>query len=324
MGRWYGDKRDTVEDCRALAVGDFHRRGWLRAGAVGTSRWSRGGQETGSIGWDCDGAALWLDYTVTPRDGSAKRDYRYPVRLVRTPQPFGGERVWFACPRCGRAVAKLYMAPASCYFECRECQGLSYQSRQDRQHAFWRLWDRARRLEEQLATTAPRRRRWRQTRDTLDAVTEALCERTPLPALLARYDAHLARETERAARAPRRPGRPSKRELRERARQTRLAAQFVTPRRGPGRPTVKRPYTQRQPWALATPPAPGLVYCVRCRDRRPLVRGQAVTLTNGRPALRGSCATCGTMMTRIVAGHTARPSADQELPNAPGNEVVRT
>jgi Domain of unknown function (DUF5679) len=36
------------------------------------------------------------------------------------------------------------------------------------------------------------------------------------------------------------------------------------------------------------------------RDRRDMVRGKPVTFTNGRPAIRGECATCGTPMSRIV------------------------
>src|SRR4051812_4635249 len=99
MARWYYDKRDTVEDCHMLAVGDFHRRGYLKAGQWGASRWLRGERETGSISWYCDGAALWLDYSTTPRDGGEKIPFHYPVRLVRTPQPLGGERVWFTCPQ---------------------------------------------------------------------------------------------------------------------------------------------------------------------------------------------------------------------------------
>ncbi len=298
MARWYWDKRDTVEDARVLAVGDFHRCGYLRAGQGGTSRWRRGEQETGSIGWYCDGAALWLDYAVTPRDGE-KRPYRYAVRLVRTPQPFGGERVWFTCPQCLRPVVKLYMAPMSHYFWCRACQGLSYRSRQERTHPYWRLWARAHELERALETTPRRRGQWRRSLAELAAVNQALLAASPH--MLADLDARIARVTEHTTRVRRRPGRPSKRTLRERARLVRQAAQPSAPARPPGRPKVKRAYTRRQPWALATPPAAGLAYCVRCRDRRPLVDGQAVTYANGRSALRGVCGTCGTTVTRIVA-----------------------
>jgi hypothetical protein len=133
----------------------------------------------------------------------------------------------------------------------------------------------------------------------------ALHDNSPVRDMIARFDARLERQAERAARIPRRPGRPSKRELRERARLARQAARPAPSGRPPGRPKVKRAYTRRQPWALATPPAAGLAYCVRCRDRRRLVRARAVTFSNGRPALRGRCATCGTTVTRIVPGSAA-------------------
>jgi hypothetical protein len=284
MARWYWDKRDTVEDARVLPVGGFHRRGYLQAGQWGTSRWLRGEQETGSICWYCDGAALWLEYAVTPRDGE-KRPYYYAVRLVRSPQPFGGERIWFVCPRCEHTVAKLYMAPGSHYFWCRACQGLSYRSRQERIAPYWKLWARAHELERTLDQLPTGRHKWFRTLGELDAVNRALHAATPQ--MLADLDARQARLMPPATRMPRRPGRPSKRALRERARLARRAARPTPPDCPPGRPKVKRAYTRRQPWALATPPAAGLAYCVRCRDRRRLVRARAVTFSNGRPALRG-------------------------------------
>jgi hypothetical protein len=308
MARWYYDKRDTVEDCRVLAVGNLRRRGALQAGMVGVSRWYRGEQATGSIAWYCDGAALWLDYTVTPRPGSEKITFHYPVQLVRTPQPFGGERVWFTCPSCQRSVVKLYLAPPMHSFWCRRCLGLSYRSRQERVHPYWRLWARAHELERLLDTTSRRGRKWMQALHEAAAVNRALAglhDDSPVRDLIARVDARLERQAAHAARVPRRPGRPSKRELRERARLARQAAQPVAPARPPGRPKVKRAYTRRQPWALATPPAAGLAYCVRCRDRRRLVRARTVTFSNGRPALRGRCATCSATVTRILPGITA-------------------
>jgi hypothetical protein len=303
MARWYYDKRDTVEDCRVLAVGNLRRRGALRAGMVGASYWYRGEQRTGSIGWYCDGTALWLDYTVTPRAGGEKIAFHYPVQLVRTPQPFGGERVWFTCPSCQQSVVKLYLAPAMHEFWCRRCLGLSYRSRQERVHPYWRLWARAHELQEALATLPQGRRKWMQALHEATAVNRALAglhDNSPVRDMIARFDARLERQAARAARVPRRPGRPSKRELRERAQRARLAALPVAPRRPPGRPKkMKRAYTRRQPWALATPPAPGLAYCCRCRDRRPLESVQSVVFANGRPAQRGCCATCGTTITRI-------------------------
>ena len=41
-------------------------------------------------------------------------------------------------------------------------------------------------------------------------------------------------------------------------------------------------------------------YCVKCRDRRELTDPKPVTLSNGRPAVQGTCPVCATTLTRIV------------------------
>ena len=47
---------------------------------------------------------------VTFRHGSRKYgDYTYSVSLYARPQPFGGLRWWFICPRSGAKVSKLHM-----------------------------------------------------------------------------------------------------------------------------------------------------------------------------------------------------------------------
>ena len=57
----------------------------------------------------------------------------YAVMLERTPCHYGGERVWFRCPRmgCGRRVAILYAAK---YFVCRHCLRLAYESQREQPH----------------------------------------------------------------------------------------------------------------------------------------------------------------------------------------------
>lgn len=68
--------------------------------------------------------------------------------------------------------------------------------------------------------------------------------------------------------------------------------------------------------ASPTPPLPGLsvftpqngskiipvtLYCVKCRTRRIATNPQTVYMTNGKPATRGLCSTCGTGMYKIGA-----------------------
>ncbi len=61
--------------------------------------------------------ALRLSYRVDQR---ANADFW----LEPAPQPFGGVRWWFRCPRCGRRRARLYAIGGS--LQCRECARLVY------------------------------------------------------------------------------------------------------------------------------------------------------------------------------------------------------
>lgn len=41
-------------------------------------------------------------------------------------------------------------------------------------------------------------------------------------------------------------------------------------------------------------------YCVKCRSKKEMASAQEVTMKNGRKAMKGKCATCGTGMYRIL------------------------
>ena len=43
------------------------------------------------------------------------------------------------------------------------------------------------------------------------------------------------------------------------------------------------------------------IYCVKCRARTPSLNIMPITMKNGRPATRSTCAVCGTMKFRIGA-----------------------
>ena len=40
-------------------------------------------------------------------------------------------------------------------------------------------------------------------------------------------------------------------------------------------------------------------YCVKCRTKREIQDQKETTLKNGRPAMKGTCPECGTIMFRI-------------------------
>jgi hypothetical protein len=64
------------------------------------------------------------------RDGSVAPEI-YRVPLEATPQPFGGVRWWFLCPRTGRRCMKLYLPFGGHRFLSREGWGLDYDCQQE-------------------------------------------------------------------------------------------------------------------------------------------------------------------------------------------------
>lgn len=41
-------------------------------------------------------------------------------------------------------------------------------------------------------------------------------------------------------------------------------------------------------------------YCVKCKEKREIKDALKVTMKNGRPALKGKCPVCGTVMFKIL------------------------
>lgn len=42
-------------------------------------------------------------------------------------------------------------------------------------------------------------------------------------------------------------------------------------------------------------------YCVKCRAKKKFKSYEEVTMKNGRPAIKGPCETCGTIMFKILS-----------------------
>jgi hypothetical protein len=76
-----------------------NERGWVRLCYATTNHWT--GQTT-------------------------QRDYT--VGLTTTPQPFGGRRWWWVCPRRGDLVSKLYKPAGDWIFASRKAHRLAYRS----------------------------------------------------------------------------------------------------------------------------------------------------------------------------------------------------
>lgn len=41
-------------------------------------------------------------------------------------------------------------------------------------------------------------------------------------------------------------------------------------------------------------------YCMKCKAKRPMKNAQEVILKNGRPAMKGECAVCGSKLTTFI------------------------
>lgn len=125
-GRWYRwDKRETTADGLRLSVSAIARRVGLDRGATATSYWTWGSGRRSSATYDVlPGVGLRFRYSYGGEDIPP-----YIVRIAYTMPHYGGRRPWFVCPACGRRVAYLY---AGRLFLCRECQGLTYESKQKR------------------------------------------------------------------------------------------------------------------------------------------------------------------------------------------------
>lgn len=171
MGRYYWNKKDTVEDCRSVSISFLKKHDFfcgLRSGGI---VWKNGyGEETSSIGVTV--STMYGDnyvrfqYTTTDRSSGEKTEYDYRVELTTTRCHFGGIRYWFICPLskngvyCDRRVAKLYKAPGANYFGCRHCYNLSYESRNESHLGRWGQVGYVLKTERQIEELQSKIKRW--------------------------------------------------------------------------------------------------------------------------------------------------------------------
>lgn len=140
MGRYYWDKKDTVEEATQLSIFKLKEFGLLRGYCASTLTWTRklsGHKNSIGICVDTEELYVKVNYTITDRNTGEKTDYDYKINLTTTHCNFGGVRYWFICPLsvngvyCGRRTGTLYLASGGRYFGCRRCYDLSYESRNE-------------------------------------------------------------------------------------------------------------------------------------------------------------------------------------------------
>jgi hypothetical protein len=127
----YSTYPTTLDDFYAVDLRYLRRQQLLRPGYHGSLRWLRGGHETGSIRFVAGSDDITLSYRTRDRSTGHWENIREVVPLLRTPQPLGGGRVWFACPHCRRRCAVLYGGRR---FLCRRCVAAPYGSQNEGNH----------------------------------------------------------------------------------------------------------------------------------------------------------------------------------------------
>ena len=115
----------------------FSRTGPLVPGKSWVWRWTRNGEEAGSIGAEVvehgPGVAVKLVYAVNGEPCSCL------VTIDRTPCHFGGSRPWFRCSGmgCGRRCRHLQLAGLN--FVCRQCGRFTYAIRRFHRNLEWEM-----------------------------------------------------------------------------------------------------------------------------------------------------------------------------------------
>lgn len=77
-----------------------------------------------------DRAFPYIELEHARRTMPAGRE-RYRIGLQTTPQPFGGVRWWFCCPRTGRRSVRLFLPRGGIRFLSRHAYGLGYATQRE-------------------------------------------------------------------------------------------------------------------------------------------------------------------------------------------------
>jgi hypothetical protein len=124
------NKRHThLEGRRRISVRHLRRHGLMQAGTLSSFSWTDNwDRPTGSIQIVGGPDSVTLVYSVRSNDTEEWRPIEDEVEFARVPKSFGGEQVYFFCPRCGRRVLELALGQER--FRCRICLGVVHASSQ--------------------------------------------------------------------------------------------------------------------------------------------------------------------------------------------------
>lgn len=130
-----GKRKRTVGEALSIEVGELFRGSTDQLAKYGIALllWGwrdSGGNETGAAHVLVQPNHCTFLYSFGPM-GETPKPVEVCVKVKHTDCQFGGTRRWFACPLCGARCRKLYGGTrVHVEFACRECQELTYRSRQ--------------------------------------------------------------------------------------------------------------------------------------------------------------------------------------------------
>lgn len=128
-GTWYRwSKQTTVDQVKRIDIRYMKKQGLLKPNRKGRLSWTNCGEPTGSIRYSSYQDYLSLSFRYQ-RYGEDWQQVEQHVTFDKTTCHFGGERLWFLCPRCSMRVAVLYVLNK--FFLCRHCNQLPYSSQND-------------------------------------------------------------------------------------------------------------------------------------------------------------------------------------------------
>ena len=136
--RWRTERtRQETAPLLSLDATALRKMGAFTPTALASHEWTDWrGEPSGSIQTytHADLRALTLIYRTRSRGetGETWEERRERVWLEATPCPFGGERLWLTCPRCGTRRRVLYCVDG--WFRCRDCHDLAYSSTREDAH----------------------------------------------------------------------------------------------------------------------------------------------------------------------------------------------
>lgn len=131
--------RQLVEAQYRLDASEMKRRGAFVAGYDAHLIWRGTDGASGPSVRVLGGPdAIRLEYSAKQSDGIWQHREEH-IPLLLSPRNYGGAEIYFACPKCGTRVKRLYIGSAR--FLCRHCLDLVFASSQERSmdRAFRRL-----------------------------------------------------------------------------------------------------------------------------------------------------------------------------------------